>query len=263
MMRERREQLKEHDVYPDEEGILIISKKITPTRSISRINDETVTAARLREITGLLIDLHGQHEHQSLVNASKHLEILDAYGGEKLLPFKQNTEAAYRLYMQLKQKCAAFASDQETRLREMDFCRFEIEEIENAALKDGEEEKVAADFKRFSNARRIAESLSQAYDAVSGDAVSRAFREIDGAMAFDEGLKGIRDELCDVDSLLSDLSREIAGYMDDMTFDEAAFQETQERLDLIRSLETKYGKTIPEVLQALEKRSATAEWRLR
>ena len=80
------------------------------------------------------------------MNASKHLEILDAYGGEKLLPFKQNTEAAYRLYMQLKQKCAAFASDQETRLREMDFCRFEIEEIENAALKDGEEEKVAADF---------------------------------------------------------------------------------------------------------------------
>ena len=78
----KREQLKEHDVYPDEEGILIISKKITPTRSISRINDETVTAARLREITGLLIDLHGQHEHQSLVNASKHLEILDAYGGE-------------------------------------------------------------------------------------------------------------------------------------------------------------------------------------
>lgn len=252
----KREQLKEHDVYPDEEGILTISKKITPTRSISRINDETVTAARLREITGLLIDLHGQHEHQSLVNASKHLEILDAYGGEKLLPFKQNTEAAYRLYMQLKQKCAAFASDQETRLREMDFCRFEIEEIENAALKDGEEEKVAADFKRFSNARRIAESLSQAYDAVSGDAVSRAFREIDGAMAFDEGLKGIRDELCDVDSLLSDLSREISGYMDDMTFDEAAFQETQERLDLIRSLETKYGKTIPEVLQALEEKKA-------
>ena len=75
----KREQLKEHDIYPDEEGILIISKKITPTRSISRINDETVTAARLREITGLLIDLHGQHEHQSLVNASKHLEILDAF----------------------------------------------------------------------------------------------------------------------------------------------------------------------------------------
>lgn len=102
MMRERREQLKEHDVYPDEEGILIISKKITPTRSISRINDETVTAARLREITGLLIDLHGQHEHQSLVNASKHLEILDAYGGEKLLPFKQNTEAAYRIVYAVK-----------------------------------------------------------------------------------------------------------------------------------------------------------------
>ena len=176
--------------------------------------------------------------------------------GEKLLPIQTEYGSCLSLVYAVKQKCAAFASDQETRLREMDFCRFEIEEIENAALKDGEEEKVAADFKRFSNARRIAESLSQAYDAVSGDAMSRAFREIDGAMAFDEGLKGIRDELCDVDSLLSDLSREIAGYMDDMTFDEAAFQETQERLDLIRSLETKYGKTIPEVLQALEEKKA-------
>jgi len=226
-----------------EDDGLIISRELSASgKNVCRINGTLVNLATLKQITDLLVDVHGQHEHQSLVNASKHLEILDAYGGEKLLPFKQNTEAAYRLYMQLKQKCAAFASDQETRLREMDFCRFEIEEIENAALKDGEEEKVAADFKRFSNARRIAESLSQAYDAVSGDAVSRAFREIDGAMAFDEGLKGIRDELCDVDSLLSDLSREIAGYMDDMTFDEAAFQETQERLDLIRSLETKYGR---------------------
>ncbi|MFQ8839950.1 MAG: hypothetical protein ACLR8P_02280 [Clostridium fessum] len=165
--------------------------------------------------------------------------------------------------MQLKQKCAAFASDQETRLREMDFCRFEIEEIENAALKDGEEEKVAADFKRFSNARRIAESLSQAYDAVSGDAVSRAFREIDGAMAFDEGLKGIRDELCDVDSLLSDLSREIAGYMDDMTFDEAAFQETQERLDLIRSLKPSMGRRSRRYFRRWKKRKRDCRnWRI-
>lgn len=248
------QQLKEHDIYPDEEGLLIISKKITPTRSISRINDETVTAAKLREITGFLIDLHGQHEHQSLVNASKHLEILDEYGGVNLLPLKKNTETAYHKYIKLKQKCAEFEAGQDTRLREMDFCRFEIEEIENAALKDGEEEKLASDFKRFSNARRIAESLSSAYDAVSGDAVSRAFRDVDAVLTYDEGLKGIRDELCDVDSLLSDLSRDIAAYMDDLTFDESALSETEKRLDLIRSLESKYGKTIPDVIATLKEK---------
>lgn len=252
-------QLKEHDIYPDEEGILIISKKITPTRSISRINDETVTAAKLREITGLLIDLHGQHEHQSLVNVSKHLEILDEYGGEKLLPLKQNTESAYRTYIKAKQKCAEFESDQETRIREMDFCRFEIEEIENAALKDGEEENLAADFKRLSNARRIAESLSVAYEAVSGDAVSRAFREIDSVLAYDDGLKGIRDELCDVDSLLSDISRDISVYMDEFVVDDSALHEAEVRLDLIRGLENKYGKTIPDILKTLEEKKSRLE----
>ena len=252
----KRRELAAREVCPDADGNLIISKKIMPSRSISRINDETVTAARLREITGILIDIHGQHEHQSLLYHAKHLEILDEYGKSRIAKLKEQTAEAYQEYAAVKKKLEYYQSGREQLLRETDFLRFEIEEIENAALKDGEEEKVAADFKRFSNARRIAESLSQAYDAVSGEAVSRAFREIDGAMAFDEGLKGIRDELCDVDSLLSDLSREIAGYMDDMTFDEAAFQETQERLDLIRSLETKYGKTIPEVLQALEEKKA-------
>ncbi len=253
-------QLKEHEIYPDEEGLLIISKKITPTRSISRINDETVTAAKLREITGLLIDLHGQHEHQSLVNASKHLEILDEYGTEKLTLLKKNTEAAYHEYVDAKRKCSEFESDQDTRLREMDFCRFEIDEIEAAALKDGEEENLAADLKKLSNARKIAESLSSAYEAVSGDAVSRAFREIESVLAYDDGLKAIRDELCDVDSLLSDLSRDIAGYMDELTIDDKTLHETEERLELIRSLENKYGKTIPDVLKTLkEKKSRLSE----
>ena len=253
-------QLKEHDIYPDEEGVLIISKKITPTRSISRINDETVTAAKLREITGLLIDLHGQHEHQSLVNVSKHLEILDEYGGEEISRLKKNTETAYREYVESKRRCKEFESDQDTRLREMDFCRFEIEEIENAALKDGEEEILAADFKKLSNARRIAESLSSAYEAVSGDAISRTFREIESVLPYDDGLKGIRDELGDVDSLLSDLSRDIAGYMDELVVDDSTLRETQERLDLIRGLENKYGKTISDILKTLkEKKSRLLE----
>ena len=76
---ERKKELEKFEIYPDEDGLVIVSRKILPTRSVSKINDETVTAARLRQVTGLLIDIHGQHEHQSLLHVSKHLEILDTF----------------------------------------------------------------------------------------------------------------------------------------------------------------------------------------
>ena len=86
---EKRELLERMDVYPDDDGTLIITRKIMPTRSVSKINDETVTVTKLKEVTGLLIDIHGQHEHQSLLHASKHLEILDTYARSVQLKKKQ------------------------------------------------------------------------------------------------------------------------------------------------------------------------------
>uniref|UniRef100_UPI003AAACF67 AAA family ATPase n=1 Tax=Clostridium fessum TaxID=2126740 RepID=UPI003AAACF67 len=131
----KREQLKEHDVYPDEEGILIISKKITPTRSISRINDETVTAARLREITGLLIDLHGQHEHQSLLYPDKQMEILDEYSEAESGEKKEAVKMLYGAYRQIRKELEGYQLDEEQRRREISFLEYEIQEIQNAELK--------------------------------------------------------------------------------------------------------------------------------
>ena len=97
----KREELKKMDVYPDEDGLLIISKKITQTRSISRINDETVTTARLKAVTGKLLDIHGQHEHQSLLHKQKHLEILDEYSWRETGSLKRNVAESYRRYLEL------------------------------------------------------------------------------------------------------------------------------------------------------------------
>ena len=135
--------LKEMDVYPDQDGIVIISKKIMPSKSFSKINDETVTAGKLRDITGLLIDIHGQHEHQSLLYKSVHLEILDRYQEKKSHELKVNIAETYREYVRLKERLASFQLDEDTRLREMDFIRYEIEEIENAGLREGEEEELS------------------------------------------------------------------------------------------------------------------------
>lgn len=253
--KEKTEALRALEVEPTEDGLVIVSRKIMASRSVSRINDETVTTARLRQITGLLIDIHGQHEHQSLLYKSKHLEILDAYIKNKTQPAKQKIAKEYQSYRALKERLEGFDMDSESRIREADFLRFEIQEIEDAALKEGEEEELTAAYRRFSHSQKIAESLGAAYDAMEFEPLSRALKELEGVVEYDEpSLGSIRDQLYDADSILGDAKREISSYMDSMEFDEEIFCQTEERLDLIHSLQSKYGATVALINQKLEEK---------
>ena len=251
---EKRKALRELDVEPTEDGLVIISRKLTSARSISRINDETVTMARLSQITGLLLDIHGQHEHQSLLYKSKHLEILDAYVKAATQPVKQTIADRYRIYRSLEEKLRGFDLDAESRIREADFLRFEIEEIETSALKEGEEEELTSVYRRYSHSRRIAECLGAAYEAVEGDWLARALKEVEQASEYDESLGGVRDQLYDADSILRDAGREMSAYLDSMEMDEETFRKTEERLDLINILQAKYGTTLEAIFQKLEKK---------
>lgn len=251
---EKRKALRELDVEPTEDGLVIISRKLTSARSISRINDETVTMARLSQITGLLLDIHGQHEHQSLLYKSKHLEILDAYVKAATQPVKQTIADRYRIYRSLEEKLRGFDLDAESRIREADFLRFEIEEIETSALKEGEEEELTSVYRRYSHSRRIAECLGAAYEAVEGDWLARALKEVEQASEYDESLGGVRDQLYDADSILRDAGREMSSYLDSMEMDEETFRKTEERLDLIHNLQAKYGPTVEAICQKLEQK---------
>ena len=251
---EKRKALRELDVEPTEDGLVIISRKLTSARSISRINDETVTMARLSQITGLLLDIHGQHEHQSLLYKSKHLEILDAYVKAATQPVKQTIADRYRIYRSLEEKLRGFDLDAESRIREADFLRFEIEEIEASALKEGEEEELTSVYRRYSHSRRIAECLGAAYEAVEGEWLARALKEVEQASEYDESLGGIRDQLYDADSILRDAGREMSAYLDSMEMDEETFRKTEERLDLIHNLQAKYGPTVEAIFQKLEQK---------
>ena len=251
---EKRKALRELDVDPTEDGLVIISRKLTSARSISRINDETVTMARLSQITGLLLDIHGQHEHQSLLYKSKHLEILDAYVKAATQPVKQTIADRYRIYRSLEEKLRGFDLDAESRIREADFLRFEIEEIETSALKEGEEEELTSVYRRYSHSRRIAECLGAAYEAVEGDWLARALKEVEQASEYDESLGSVRDQLYDADSILRDAGREMSSYLDSMEMDEETFRKTEERLDLIHNLQAKYGPTVEAIFQKLEQK---------
>lgn len=256
---EKRKALRELDVEPTEDGLVIISRKLTSARSISRINDETVTMARLSQITGLLLDIHGQHEHQSLLYKSKHLEILDAYVKAATQPVKQTIADRYHIYRSLEEKLRGFDLDAESRIREADFLRFEIEEIEASALKEGEEEELTSVYRRYSHSRRIAECLGAAYEAVEGEWLARALKEVGQASEYDESLGGIRDQLYDADSILRDAGREMSAYLDSMEMDEETFRKTEERLDLIHNLQAKYGPTVEAICQKLEQKKKRLE----
>lgn len=256
---DRLQALRELDTEPTEDGLVIISRKITPSRSISRINDETVTAARLRQITGLLLDIHGQHEHQSLLYKSKHLEILDAYVKAQTQPAKKKMEEEYKNYCILKKRLSSFEMDHDARLREADFLRFEIQEIEEGNIKEGEEEELTARYRRFSHARRIAENLNEAYDSLQADAVTRALRSVEQVTEYDEALQSIRDQLYDAEAILSDAGREISAYISSMEFDEESWRQTEERLDQIHSLQNKYGASVFAIQASLEEKRKRLE----
>ena len=251
-----RERLSALGVEPLEDGTVLISRKIGHTRSSSKINDETVTLTRLREVTELLIDIYGQHEHQSLLEPKKHLEFLDAYGHAALAPLLIEVRAAWKAYRAACEAGQRFQMNEEERLRELDFARFEIGEIDGAAVQDGEEEELAARYKRMSHAKVIAEHLSRAYAAIEESGAGAALSEIEEASGYDEELGGIRDQLFDADSILSGAAQDIRRYLDSMEMDEESFREVEERLDLIRSIMAKYGGSAAAIGAYREKKEA-------
>lgn len=238
---------------------LIITRKLFGGRSISRINGESCTMARLKEVSSMLLDIHGQHDHQSLLYREKQLEILDSYGRQILKEPLADTEECWREYRRLKKELEACQMGEEERSREISFLEFEINEIREAELIPGEEEELEARYRRMNNSRTILQALGTVYQLTgtgegAGELCGRAARELAAVSGFDEGLKGLQNTLLDVDAILSDFNREISLYLDDFTFSEKDFYETESRLDLINHLKAKFGASTEEILKAEEQK---------
>ncbi|MDD3219309.1 MAG: DNA repair protein RecN [Lachnospiraceae bacterium] len=252
------EKLKEKDVYL-EDGQLILSRKMTDGRSVSKINGETVTLSLVREIAGFLLDIHGQHEHQSLLYPQKQLEILDAYGGEEIQAIRSKVEEQYNLYRTCKKELESFQMDEGARLKEISFLEFEMKEIEEASLSEGEDITLETRYRKMCNSRKIAENLNQIYQQCGYESMSGAGEQIGNSVSlmqsvlvYDEELEQLASALRDVDNLLNDFNRELTSYMDNLEFSEEEFHETEERLNLLNGLKAKYGNTIEEILEYQE-----------
>lgn len=253
---ETRELLQNMEISLSEEDVLIISRRIYPNRTVNKVNDEMVTVGRLKEIAGVLIDIHSQHEHQSLLKKANHLHILDRFGSDTLVKWREQTAEAYDAYKKLLQEQEQQTVDEETRRRQMDFAGFELKEIEEADLKPEEEEELEQRYRKMMNSRQIMEAVSYirqscGYDRPesAGEQLSHALSEMERAAGYDAELNSLQEQLATIDSLLNDFNRELADYMNDLSFDEQEFRQIESRLDLIHNLEAKYGKTIPDVLE--------------
>ena len=237
-----------------EEGSLIVRRKISEKKSENRVNDLSVTLAKLREISGELLDLHGQHEHHSLLKEGAHLAILDSFmtrrGGSVLSEVKE----AYENYREKKKKVEAYSIPEEERKRELDFLQFELEELSSANLKPGEEEQLSKDYAVYENRDRLKSLLLRVQEELADRDFHGPVKNLEEAVTFDESLKNVLDTAYELEAVGEDCLRAVEHYLDHSEMDEEKFFLLGERLDTIRSLMMKYGGTEEKALEALSQK---------
>jgi DNA repair protein RecN (Recombination protein N) len=228
-------------------------------RNLCKVNDRTVTVPKLKEVASLLIDIHSQHEHQSLLHKQNHLKILDAFSKKESLALREMIKNDYYEYAHIQRELEEKYSDQEKMKRELDFISYEIEEIKSAHLISGEDEELEHLYQKMVNGKKIMENLYTVhaitgYEEVmsAGSQIGNALRDLAAAESMDADLASLREQLETVDSMINDFNRDLSGYMSELEFDEQEFYETEQRLNVINGLKTKYGSTIEEVGHYLE-----------
>lgn len=237
-----------------EEGSLIIRRKISEKKSENRVNDLSVTLAKLREISGELLDLHGQHEHHSLLKEGAHLAILDSFMARRGGRILSEVKEAYENYREKKKKLEAYSLPEEERKRELDFLQFELEELSSANLKPGEEEQLSKDYAVYENRDRLKSLLLRVQEELADRDFHGPVKNLEEAVTFDESLKNVLDTAYELEAVGEDCLRAVEHYLDHSEMDEEKFFLLGERLDTIRSLMMKYGGTEEKALEALSKK---------
>ena len=250
-------QLKEMDIFL-EEGQILLSRKLMDGRSVSKINGETVNMSVLRDVASILIDIHGQHDHESLLHKKNHLAILDAYARDSVDSLKKKLAEEYRHYRACRRELEEASMEEAERKREVALLAFEVDEIIDAGLRPGEDQELEEQYRRMTGGKKLSEAIAETYrytgeaEGVS-DALSRAIRTMQEISGTEEKAEELYGQLVDVDSLLNDFNRELMEYAKTFEFSEEEFHEVEERLNLVNHLKSKYGNDVEEISAYCEK----------
>lgn len=256
--------LEEMDIILEEDS-LILSRKIVNGRSSSKINGESVPTSKVKEVASLLIDIHGQHEHQSLLVKKNHLNIVDGYEKNRLQSEKEKLKASFDCYKKIRTELEEAEMDALEREREISFLTYEVEEIEQASLILGEDEALELEYRKLMNGQKILEAVTdvygktgEGYDSAT-EQIGHALKNLSSISEYDGPLAGFESQLMEIDNLLNDFNRELAEYISDASFDEETFAETERRLDVINRLKAKHGRTIEEILDSCAEKKKRLE----
>ena len=248
--------IKDMDIYVGEDNTVTVTRKISEGRSVSKINGETVNIHTLKEVMGMLVDIHGQHDHQSLLYPQNHLKILDKYAKDQIAGEKRELKELYAEYVALQKKLENYDMDEAKRAREIEFAEYEVNEIDLADLKPDEDIQLEDEFKKLSGSQEISAGLAEVYqylnyesDNGAGSLIGRAVSRMNSFKGFDDKVEQFRDTICDIDSLCRDLTAEIVDYSNSLDYDPMYVKEVEDRLDTINHLKLKYGRTIEEILK--------------
>ena len=256
--------LKELDIYP-EDGFITLQRRLMEGRSVSKINGETVQMATLKAVSSILIDIHGQHEHQSLLYKKNHLAIVDAFAGEETKRQKEKVVEIWRQYKEKQKELSEAGADESERVKELAFLQFEVDEIVQAELKEHEDEELESLYRRMCNGKRIVQSVTESYQYTGGDGESaseklgRALRTLSEVSDADEQLAQLYSQLADVDNLLNDFNHELSEYQKNCEFSDEEFYETEKRLNEINHLKTKYGNSYEKIMDYCKKQEERIE----
>ena len=256
------------DIVPEEyieDGQIIISRKLSGERVINRINGETVTAGKIREIAERLINLHAQHEQTTLLREEMHIEILDS-SDKVLAELKDKVAKDYREYTANHNELAGMTEDASERIKRADYLSYEVKEIEAASLVPGEDEELEKLYQKMNNSREIREITEEVYgitgydsSSSAGNSFSRAVQRLRTLERLDKDADPLISQITDIDSLISDFNHALSEYINEADFDEETYSTTEKRLDLINSLKAKYGRTIDDILKSCDEMKAELE----
>ena len=238
------------------DGNIIVSREINTTgKNMCKINGRMVTVTELKEFMSQFIEIHGQNKNQELLNNKTHLKCLDGFIGEEIKTLKNKYVEKYNRYSQIKQELKQNYGDDKEKERKLDLLKYQIEEIEQANLKENEENELEEKRKIMQNAEKITKNLNEADMVISEtgiDSLSTAIKSLEKIEGIDEKYEKIANNLKSLYYELQEISRDLGSFNDEIYFDEEERNFTEERLDLIYSLKRKYGNSVKEILEYKE-----------
>jgi len=247
----------------DEEGALLIKREVNKKgRNKCWINQRLINLSTLQEIGTFLVDLHGQHNHQSLLDSSKHIDLMDNLGGNKIIEYRKELVNNYRMWREKSKKLFQLISDREENLKRIDFLKFQLEEIDKASLVKDEDKSLEEEEMVLRNAEKIIETMEKAnfvlYEGGSEqasvrDTLSEVSTDLGEIASLDRRIEKIRENLKEAGYQFEDIVNEIVKYKDEIDLDSQRIKEVEGRLNLINSLKSKYGSTIEEILEYRQK----------